>query len=86
MREMSLGHVVAFSADQVFPGDNYQWSWLLNSLKSKNWAWYHDNITLMDKMAGEVLDRLQQDGLADDTLVVFWSDHGMGMPRGTGMP
>ena len=40
MREMSLGHVVAFSADQVFPGDNYQWSWLLNSLKSKNWAWY----------------------------------------------
>jgi uncharacterized sulfatase len=48
----------------------------------KNWAWYHDNITLMDKMAGEVLDRLQQDGLADDTLVVFWSDHGMGMPRG----
>jgi arylsulfatase A-like enzyme len=36
----------------------------------------------MDKLAGEVLDRLQQDGLADDTLVVFWSDHGMGMPRG----
>ena len=48
----------------------------------KNWAWYHDNITLMDKMAGEVLDRLQEDGLADETLVVFWSDHGMGMPRG----
>ena len=21
----------------------------------KNWAWYHDNITLMDKMAGDVL-------------------------------
>ncbi len=48
----------------------------------KNWAWYHDNITLMDKMAGEVLQRLEQDGLADTTLVVFWSDHGMGMPRG----
>ena len=48
----------------------------------KNWAWYHDNITLMDKMAGEVLDRLEADGLADNTLVVFWSDHGMGMPRG----
>ncbi len=26
----------------------------------KNWAWYHDNITLMDKMAGEVLDRLDK--------------------------
>ncbi|MDG2222494.1 MAG: sulfatase [Rubripirellula sp.] len=48
----------------------------------KNWAWYHDNITLMDKMAGEVLQRLEEDGLADNTLVVFWSDHGMGMPRG----
>tara|TARA_R110002049_G_scaffold4601_4_gene31953 strand:- start:229413 stop:231029 length:1617 start_codon:yes stop_codon:yes gene_type:complete len=48
----------------------------------KNWAWYHDNITLMDQMAGDVLRRLDQDGLTDDTLVVFWSDHGMGMPRG----
>jgi uncharacterized sulfatase len=48
----------------------------------KNWAWYHDNITLMDKMAGDVLRRLAEDGLADNTLVVFWSDHGMGMPRG----
>lgn len=48
----------------------------------KNWAWYHDNITLMDQMAGEVLARLEQDGLADNTLVVFWGDHGMGMPRG----
>ncbi|MFK8113314.1 MAG: sulfatase [Rubripirellula sp.] len=47
----------------------------------KNWAWYHDNITLMDKMAGEVLDRLEADGLADNTVVVFWSDHGMGLPR-----
>ncbi len=48
----------------------------------KNWAWYHDNITLMDKMAGDVLRKLEEDGLADNTLVVFWSDHGMGMPRG----
>ena len=48
----------------------------------KNWAWYHDNITLMDKLAGDVLNKLDQDGLANSTLVVFWSDHGMGMPRG----
>ena len=48
----------------------------------KNWAWYHDNITLMDQMAGDVLRRLEEDGLADETIVVFWSDHGMGMPRG----
>jgi uncharacterized sulfatase len=48
----------------------------------ENWAWYQDNITLMDKMAGDALSRLEEDGLADNTLVVFWSDHGMGMPRG----
>lgn len=48
----------------------------------KNWAWYHDNITLMDKMAGDVLRRLDEEGLTDNTLVMFWSDHGMGMPRG----
>lgn len=48
----------------------------------KNMAWYHDNITLMDKMAGDVLRKLDEDGLTDNTLVVFWSDHGMGMPRG----
>ncbi|MEM9586471.1 MAG: sulfatase [Planctomycetota bacterium] len=48
----------------------------------KNWAKYHDNITRMDQQAGEVLQRLEEDGLTDDTIVVFWSDHGMGLPRG----
>lgn len=48
----------------------------------KNWAWYHDNITYVDQLAGKVLDRLEKDGLADNTIIVFWSDHGMGMPRG----
>ena len=36
----------------------------------------------MDKMAGDVLRRLEGNGLTDDTVVVFWSDFGMGMPRG----
>lgn len=48
----------------------------------KNWAWYHDNISEMDRQVGEILKRLKDDGLANNTLVVFWSDHGMGMPRG----
>ena len=48
----------------------------------KNWAWYHDNISEMDRQAGEILQKLEDDGLADNTLVVFWSDHGQGMPRG----
>jgi len=46
------------------------------------WARYHDCITRMDQQAGELLDQLAADGLADDTIVFFYSDHGMGMPRG----
>ena len=34
----------------------------------------------------ELLDELDADGLADNTLVVFWSDHGRGMPRAKRWP
>jgi arylsulfatase A-like enzyme len=44
-------------------------------------ARYYDLITLMDKEAGHILDELEQDGLAEDTIVFFFSDHGFGMPR-----
>ncbi|NQT88936.1 sulfatase-like hydrolase/transferase [bacterium] len=46
----------------------------------RDWARYHDNITAMDYQAGDVLDALKEDGLADDTIVFFFSDHGAGMP------
>ncbi len=48
----------------------------------QDWAQYYDIITLMDKQAKEVLDQLEEDGLADDTIVWFWGDHGRGLPRG----
>ncbi len=48
----------------------------------KDWAWYADNISEMDRQAGLVLQQLEEDGLADNTIVVFWSDHGRGLPRG----
>jgi len=44
-------------------------------------ACYADNITIMDKEAGELLKRLKEDGLDEDTIVWFWGDHGSGMPR-----
>ncbi|MEO8353141.1 MAG: sulfatase, partial [Chthoniobacteraceae bacterium] len=46
------------------------------------WARYLDCIALMDRQAGELLDQLAADGLAENTIVFFYSDHGMGMPRG----
>ncbi len=44
-------------------------------------ARYNDLITAMDYWAGDLLKQLEDDGLADNTLVVFWSDHGRGFPR-----
>lgn len=45
-------------------------------------ARYYDCATVMDKKVGALLAQLASDGLADDTIVFFYSDHGMGMPRG----
>lgn len=45
-------------------------------------ARYHDCITAMDAEVGALLAELEADGLADDTIVFFYSDHGMGLPRG----
>ncbi|MGM0487946.1 MAG: sulfatase family protein [Planctomycetota bacterium] len=41
----------------------------------------YDVITAMDVAAGRILDQLEEDGLAEDTIVIFWSDHGDGLPR-----
>lgn len=41
-----------------------------------------DLAAALDEEAGEILDELAADGLADDTIVVFWSDHGEGIPHG----
>ncbi len=51
-------------------------------LARKEWARYHDCVTAMDKYVGELLKELADDGLQDDTIIFFYSDHGMGMPRG----
>jgi N-sulfoglucosamine sulfohydrolase len=42
----------------------------------------HDAITAMDERVGQILAELAADGLAEDTVVFFWADHGQGIPRG----
>jgi N-sulfoglucosamine sulfohydrolase len=42
----------------------------------------YDNIADMDRQVGEILQQLEADGLANDTIVFYWSDHGDGIPRG----
>lgn len=43
---------------------------------AKDIAVYYGMISLMDKQIGQILDKLDALGLADNTLVVFASDHG----------
>ncbi|MEZ0164393.1 sulfatase [Kineococcus sp. LSe6-4] len=52
----------------------------------RTWARYHELITEMDHEIGVLLGQLEEDGLAEDTVVVFWSDHGVGMPRAKRYP
>jgi len=46
------------------------------------WANYYDNITATDKVVGNILKQLDDDGLSEETIVFFWGDHGSGMTRG----
>ena len=41
----------------------------------------YDNIADMDAQVGAILKQLEDDGLADNTIVFYWSDHGDGVPR-----
>jgi len=44
--------------------------------KKKDMAVYYGMISLMDKQIGQILDKLDDLGLTENTLVVFTSDHG----------
>jgi arylsulfatase A-like enzyme len=44
-------------------------------------ARHYDNIAVLDHLVGETLAALARDGLADDTVVIFTTDHGDGLPR-----
>ena len=48
----------------------------------RDWARYADLLTTLDRQVAAILDQLETDGLADDTIVFFWGDHGQGLPRG----
>ena len=46
------------------------------------WARYLNSVSGMDKTIGKVLQRLKKDGLADNTIVMFFGDNGRIEPRG----
>jgi len=51
-------------------------------LLRRDWAAYLDSVRLTDEHVGRVMDRLRAEGLAESTLVVFMTDHGISHARG----
>ena len=47
----------------------------------KNYAKYHDAVSRMDNKVGEVIKNLKDNGLYENTIVIYCSDHGGVMPR-----
>lgn len=48
----------------------------------RDWAAYLDSVRFTDKHVGEVLARLEREGILDQTLVIFMTDHGISHARG----
>lgn len=44
-------------------------------------ARHYDNVASLDARVGELLARLEEDGIADDTVVFFFADNGRPLPR-----
>jgi arylsulfatase A-like enzyme len=44
-------------------------------------ARHYNNIHSMDRQVGELLTQLERDGLTDNTIVIWTTDHGDGLPR-----
>ena len=52
----------------------------------RDWAQYYDKVTEMDRRVGANLAELRAAGLSEDTIVIYYGDHGSGMPRSKRWP
>jgi arylsulfatase A-like enzyme len=52
----------------------------------RDWAQYYDRLTMMDAQLGGRLREIEEAGLAEDTIIFYWGDHGSGMPRNKRWP
>jgi len=87
----NMGHLLAqvihirahrHTRDQVFPEHVQVPPYYPDTLPLRtDIARQYNNIITMDRNVGQVLRQLEVDGLADQTIVIWTSDHGDGLPR-----
>lgn len=53
-----------------------------DSIMRRDWATYLDSVRITDWHVGKVLARLKDEGLREETLVIFFTDHGISHARG----
>lgn len=51
-------------------------------LVRRDWYAYLRSVEMVDKRVGDILQQLSDEGVLDDTLVIFFADHGRPMPWG----
>lgn len=74
-RDKSIPHV---NADDVVLPPYYP----RHPVILEDWAAYLDTFTQMDRQVAQVLARLEKEGLAQNTVVFFMTDHGISHARG----
>ncbi len=50
-------------------------------LVREDWKRNYELITALDQWVGGLIQQLKEDGLYENTIIFFWSDHGVGLPR-----
>lgn len=53
-----------------------------DAIIERDWANYLDSVLITDWHLGKVMQRLQEEGLRENTLVIFFTDHGISHARG----
>ena len=53
-----------------------------DSVLLRDWATYLDTVRITDWHVGQVIERLQKEGIIENTLIIFFTDHGISHARG----
>lgn len=67
-----LAYKEKFTEDKNFPGTNYSWYHKIDHVHAE----FAGMITRLDAYVGEIMQKLEEKGLAKNTIVIFSSDNG----------